>query len=63
MEKNFWISRMKAEKLQTFWDHYNNLFQQWNVSTMLETECFFELFPDIFQIYYIRTIIIQIWKK
>ena len=27
IEKNFWNSRLKAENLQNFWDHYNNFFQ------------------------------------
>ena len=31
IEKNFWNSRLKAENLQNFWDHWNNLFKQWKV--------------------------------
>ena len=42
-EKNFWNSRLKANNLQNVWDHYNNLFKQWKVSTIFETECFFNL--------------------
>ena len=34
IEKNFWNSRMKAENLQNFWDHQNNLFKQWKVRTI-----------------------------
>ena len=34
IEKNFWNSRLKAENLQNFWDHLNNLFKQWNVRTI-----------------------------
>ena len=33
IEKNFWNSRLKAENLQIFWDHLNNLFKQWKVRT------------------------------
>ena len=28
IEKNFWNSRLKAENLQNFWYHLNNLFKQ-----------------------------------
>ena len=31
IEKNFWNSRLKAENLQKFWDHWNNLFKEWKV--------------------------------
>ena len=34
IEKNFWNSRLKAENLQIFWDHLNNLFKQWKVRTI-----------------------------
>ena len=33
-----WNSRLKAKNLQTFWNHWNNLFKQWKVRTVLETE-------------------------
>ena len=29
IKKNFWNSRLKANNLQFFWDHLNNLFGQW----------------------------------
>ena len=29
-----WNSRLKAENLQKFWDHLNNLFKQWKVRTI-----------------------------
>ena len=29
IEKYFWNSRLKAENLQNFSDHWNNLFKQW----------------------------------
>ena len=31
IEKTFWNLRLKAENLQKFWDHYNNLFKQGKV--------------------------------
>ena len=34
IEKNFWNWRLKAENLQNFWDHQNNLFKQWKVRTI-----------------------------
>ena len=34
IQKNFWNLRLKAENLQTFWDHLNNLFKQWKVRTI-----------------------------
>ena len=46
-EKNFWNSRLKAENLQNFWDHWNNLFKQWQVRRILVTECFFILFLEV----------------
>ena len=30
IEKNFWSSRLNAENLKIFRDHWNNLFKQWN---------------------------------
>ena len=59
IEKNFWNSRLKAEKLQNFWDHLNDLFKQWKV----RTECFLNLFLEISQISKNRTTIIQIGKN
>ena len=29
--QKFWNSRLKAENFQNFWDHWNNLFKQWEV--------------------------------
>ena len=37
-EKFFEIRKLKVENLQNFWDHYNNLLEQWKVSTIFETE-------------------------
>ena len=34
IEKNFWNLRLNAENFQNFWDHYNNLFEQWKVRTI-----------------------------
>ena len=34
INKNFWNSRPSASNFQTFWDHLNNLFQQWKVRTI-----------------------------
>ena len=31
---DFWNSRLKAENLQKFWDHLNNLFKQWKTRTI-----------------------------
>ena len=50
IEKNFWKSRLKAVTFQKFWDHKNNLFEQWKVKTIFETECFFYLFLEVSQI-------------
>ena len=50
IEKNFWNSRLKAKNLQNFWDHQNNLFKQWKVRTIFETECCFDLFLEVSQI-------------
>ena len=38
IEKNFWNSRLKAENFQNFWDHWNNLFKQWKVRSILNDE-------------------------
>ena len=39
----FWNSRLKAENLRLFWDHENNLLEQWKV----RTECFLNLFLEV----------------
>ena len=41
IEKNFWNSRLKAENLQNFWDHWNNLFRQWKVRTIFGNRMLF----------------------
>ena len=41
IEKNFWNSRLKAENLQNFWDHLNNLFKLWNVKTIFDNRMLF----------------------
>ena len=45
IQKRFWNSRLKAENLQKFRDHLNNLFKQF-----LVTECCFNLFLEVSQI-------------
>jgi hypothetical protein len=39
--------RLKAKNL---WVHCNNLFEQWKLRTIFETECFFNLFLKVSQI-------------
>ena len=65
IEKNFLSLSLKTENLPRIWDHENNVFEQWKVTTIFKTECFFNLFPEVSQIWYtyIRTIIIQIGKN
>ena len=46
----FWNSRLKAENLQKFCDHQNNLFKQWKGRTILGNKCSFNLFLEVFQI-------------
>ena len=46
-EKNFWNSRLKAENLQNFWDHLNNLFKQWKVRTIFGNRMLFNLFLEV----------------
>ena len=41
IEKKFWNSRLKAENLQSIWDHYNNLFKQWKVRTIFGNRMIF----------------------
>ena len=36
IEKNFWNSKLKAENLKKFWDHFNNLFEKYMVRTVFE---------------------------
>ena len=60
IEKNFWISRLEVENFQKTWDH---LLKQWKVRTIFDTECFFNLFLEVSQIWYIRKIQIQIGKN
>ena len=54
IQKNVWHSRLKAENLQKIWDKEKIFF---------ETECFFNLFLEVSQVKYIRTIRIQIEKN
>jgi hypothetical protein len=44
-EKNFWNSRLKAEK---FWDHYNNLFKSCKVRTIFGNRTLIQLVPGGF---------------
>ena len=48
IEKNFRNSRLKAENLQNFWDHWNNLFKQWKVRTIFGDRMLFKLVPGGF---------------
>ena len=48
IEKNFRNSRLKAMDFQTFWDHLNNSFKQWNVRTMFGNRMLFWLVPGGF---------------
>ena len=41
---------MKAKNLQTYWDRKNNLFEQWKVRTIFETDLFLNLFLQVSQI-------------
>ena len=50
IENNFWNSRLKAETLQKFWDHQNNLVEQLKVRTIFGNRMFFfNLFPEVSQ--------------
>ena len=51
IEKNFWNSRLKADHLEIFWNHYNILFKKWKGSKRFETKCFFNLFLEDSQIF------------
>ena len=48
------LLKFKAEgwrqRFDFFWDHYNNLFEHWKVSTIFEREYFFDLFLEVSQI-------------
>ena len=48
IEKKFGNWWLNASSLQKFWDQYNNLFKQWKVRTIFETECFFKMFLEVF---------------
>jgi hypothetical protein len=64
IEKNSWNSRLKAENLQNFWDHSNNLFKQWKVRTIFGNRMFlFFLFLEVSHVGKNRTIIIQNGKN
>ena len=47
IKKNFWNLRLKAENLQTFCNHKNNIFKQWKVTTVFVIEWFFNLLLDV----------------
>ena len=44
--KNFWSLRLKAENLQEFWDHSNNLFKQWFQNNVWWNNLLFNLFLE-----------------
>ena len=48
IEKNFWYFMLKAENLQNFWDHEDNLFKQWKVRTNFGNKMLFWLVPGGF---------------
>jgi hypothetical protein len=56
MEKKKLNSRLKAENLQNFRDHLR-------LNSERVTECFSNFFLEVFHIYKIRIIIIQIGKN
>ena len=62
IEKHFWSSRLKTKNLQSCWDHWNNIFEQWRVSTIFETEFFFNLLLEV-RFRSNKIIIIQIGKN
>ena len=41
---------LKAENLQTFWDHKKNLFEQSKISPIVDTEYFLSFFLEVSQI-------------
>ena len=41
IEKKVWNSRLKADNLKKFWDHWNNLFKQWKIRTIFGNWIFF----------------------
>ena len=41
LRKKNWNSRLKAENLQNFWDHQNNLFKQWKLRTIFGNRMLF----------------------
>ena len=41
IEKNFWKSRLKAENFQNVWDHLNDRFKQWKVTTISDNRMIF----------------------
>ena len=48
IEKTFWNSRLKAENLENFWDHLNNLSKQWKVRTISGSRMlFFNMFLEV----------------
>ena len=69
--KLFWLTLRKIVLVITFhiWGWRSRffkrltIFEQWEVSTIFETDCFFNLFSEVFQFYCIRTIRIQIGKN
>ena len=63
IKKIFWNLKLKAENMQNFWDHKNNLFEQWKVKNNFWNRILFNLFLEVSQIVYVRTIIFQIGKN
>jgi hypothetical protein len=42
------LEKLLKMNLPNLWVHCNNLFEQWKVRTIFETECFFNLFLEVF---------------
>ena len=65
IENIFWNSRLKVENLQNFWDHKNNLFEQWNVRAIFNfLTCFWRFLKSytLEQLYFKLEKIIGIFK-
>ena len=63
IKKKIWNSRLKAENLQNFWYHQNNLLERWKVRTIFETKWFFQfVLWGFLELLKTRTIRIQIEK-
>ena len=48
IEKKFCNSMLKAKDLQKFWHHWDNLFKQWKIRTIIGNRMLFSLVPGGF---------------